>query len=71
MLVVSLLVAIAFAVVITRSVVRPVRELMARLRSLDEHCLSELTSGLEAAAAGDFTLDATPVTTPLDVDDHR
>ena len=64
-LVVSLLVAIAFAVVITRSVVKPVRELMARLRSLDEHCLSELTAGLEAAAAGDFT--RATVTTPLAV----
>jgi methyl-accepting chemotaxis protein len=64
---VSLLLATAFAVVITRSVVGPVRGLMSRLRSLDEHCLSELTGGLEAAAAGDFTRAATPVTTPLDV----
>ena len=64
---VSLLVAIGFSVLITRSVVKPVRELMARLRSLDEHCLTELTAGLEAAAAGDFTREATPVTTPLAV----
>jgi hypothetical protein len=51
-LAVSLLLATAFAVVITRSVVGPVRALMSRLRSLDEQCLTELTGGLEAAAAG-------------------
>jgi methyl-accepting chemotaxis protein len=65
--VLSALIAIAFAVVITRGVVGPVRGLMTRLRSLDEHCLSDLSDGLEAAARGDFTRPATPVTTPLDV----
>jgi len=67
LMVVALLIAAVFAVIITRSVVRPVRALMKRLRSLDEHCLTDLTGGLEAAAAGDFTRDATAVTTPLDV----
>ena len=66
-MVVAQLIALFTAVVITRSVVRPVRALVARLRSLDAHCLTELTAGLEAAAEGDFTKDATPVTTPLDV----
>ncbi len=54
--------ALAFAVLITRSVVRPVRGLAERLQDLDEHCLSELTAGLEAAAAGDFTREANAVT---------
>jgi methyl-accepting chemotaxis protein len=70
-LIVVLLVALAIsgtiAVLIIRSVVTPVRELMERLRSLNDHCLQELTDGLEAAAAGDFTREAQPVTTPLDV----
>jgi nitrogen fixation/metabolism regulation signal transduction histidine kinase len=63
----SLLLATAFAVLITRSVVRPVHALMSRLRSLDEHCLTDLTGGLEAAATGDFTHAARSVTTPFDV----
>ena len=53
--VVALLFATAIAVLITRSVVGPVKGLMSRLRSLDEQDLTSLTSGLEAAAAGDFT----------------
>jgi methyl-accepting chemotaxis protein len=64
---VALAIAAAFAVMITRSVVRPVRGLMDRLQSLDAHCLQDLTDGLEAAAKGDLTLEATPVTAPLDV----
>jgi methyl-accepting chemotaxis protein len=64
---ISLLLATAFAVVITRSVVRPVHALMSRLRSLDERDLTQLTDGLEAAAGGDFTGSATRTTTPFDV----
>ena len=52
---------------ITRSVVAPVRALRRRLRSLDEHCLQDLTTGLEAAAAGDLTVEVHPVTKPIDV----
>jgi HAMP domain-containing protein len=66
-MVVSMLIAVGFAVLITRSVVGPVRALMARLRSLDEEGLSELTQGLEAAAAGDFTRPASFSTPALDV----
>ena len=39
------------AVVITRSIVNPVRGLVERLRRLDEQDLTELTAGLESAAA--------------------
>lgn len=45
-----------------RSCLVPLTE---RLASLDEHCLSDLESGLAAAAAGDLRVCATPVTTPL------
>jgi methyl-accepting chemotaxis protein len=64
-LLVSLLAAGALAVLIIRSVVGPVRGLMNRLQSVNDHCLQALTDGLEAAAGGDFTRDAQPVTTPL------
>ncbi len=64
---IALLIAIAIAVLITRSVVGPVKALMHRLRSLDEQDLTSLTSGLEAAAAGDFTREATLTTEPLNV----
>ncbi|WP_053227188.1 methyl-accepting chemotaxis protein [Solirubrobacter soli] len=63
----SALIACAFAFVITRSVVVPVRGLMSRLRSLDEQDLSALTDGLEAAARGDFTHTAELRTTAIDV----
>ena len=64
---IALLFATAIAVLITRSVVGPVKGLMNRLRSLDEQDLTSLTSGLEAAAAGDFTREATLTTEPLNV----
>jgi methyl-accepting chemotaxis protein len=40
-------------------------DLKARLRSLDEHCLTGLGAGLTAAAEGDLTVDANPATNPL------
>jgi methyl-accepting chemotaxis protein len=66
-LAIALLAAGALAVAIIRSVVIPVRGLSARLQSLNDHCLEGLASGLEAAAAGDFTRAVEPVTTPLEV----
>ncbi len=44
-----------------------VSELKARLQSLQDHCLSNLSAGLEAIAAGDPPLAVQPATTPLDV----
>ena len=66
-MVVAQLIAAGFAVLITRSVVRPVRGLMDRLRSLDTADLQSLTDGLEAAAAGDLTVAAASATAPLEV----
>ena len=40
--------------------------LVARLRSLDEHCMAALDRGLGAMAQGDLTVEAVPVTEPLD-----
>ncbi|MFA9270897.1 MAG: methyl-accepting chemotaxis protein [Baekduiaceae bacterium] len=36
-----------------------------RMRSLNDHCLTGLGSGLEAMASGDLTVTAEPVTTPI------
>jgi methyl-accepting chemotaxis protein len=43
-----------------------IHELSDRLRSLDEHCLTELSAGLGAMLGGDLTVAAMPVTTPID-----
>lgn len=42
-----------------------VDDLEGRLTSLSNHCLTGLADGLTAAAEGDLTVDAQPVTTPL------
>ena len=59
--------AIGLALVVTRSVVRPVAELGDRLRSLNDHCLQGLGDGLNAVAEGDLTHAVAPVTTPVEV----
>ena len=64
---VGLLIALALAFVIVRSVTRPVAALGTRLRSLNEHCLENLSNGLRAVAHGDLTVAVAPVTSPLDV----
>jgi methyl-accepting chemotaxis protein len=61
----ALLLAIALAVLITRSVTVPVRALAARLRSVQERDLTALQSGVQALAAGDLTVAVSPATEPL------
>ena len=63
----ALLAAIGMAIVVTRSITRPVAELGTRLRSLNDHCLQGLADGLDAVASGDLTLEVAPVTTPVEV----
>ncbi len=43
-----------------------VRDLTARLQSLDKNCLSGLERGLSSMTQGDLTVQVTPVTTPID-----
>jgi methyl-accepting chemotaxis protein len=62
---IALLLAIALAWLITRSVTRPVRALAARLRSVSEHDLGDLQAGVQAMAAGDLTVAVSPTTAPL------
>jgi methyl-accepting chemotaxis protein len=61
----DLLVALAFALLITRSIVRPVAVLVERLRSLNDHDLESLQGGLAAVAAGDLTVAAEAHTEPI------
>jgi methyl-accepting chemotaxis protein len=63
----ALAAAAALATFITRSVTAPVAALGARLRSLNEHCLAALMAGLQAVRDGNLTLEATSVTTPVEV----
>ncbi len=46
-------------------------DLVGRMKSLQEHCLTDLQGGLEAMADGDLTRVVTPRTTPLEVKDGR
>jgi methyl-accepting chemotaxis protein len=43
-----------------------IEALQQRLTSLSDNCLTGLGAGLSAAAEGDLTVDANPVTTPLE-----
>ncbi|HWI74176.1 MAG TPA: methyl-accepting chemotaxis protein [Baekduia sp.] len=61
----ALLLAIALAFLITRSVTVPVRALAARLRAVQEDDLSALQGGVRALAAGDLTVAVTAATEPL------
>ncbi len=63
----ALAAALALAIWITRLVTRPVHALSTRLESLSEHCLAELSGGLEAVAGGDLTREAASVTTLVEV----
>jgi methyl-accepting chemotaxis protein len=65
--VVAVLLAIALSLIVTRSVVRPVKALSTRMTSLDEHCLSNLSTALDAVAEGDLTRDVQAVTTPIEI----
>ena len=66
--VLALLAAAALATVVTRSVVRPVAALGDRLRSLNDHCLAGLQTGLGLVRDGNLTYQVEPVTTPVEVE---
>jgi len=64
---IPLLLALGLAFWVTRSVTRPVAALGNRLRSLNDNCLADLTSALEAVSEGDLTHEVEAVTTPVQV----
>jgi methyl-accepting chemotaxis protein len=51
---------------LSRAIVPMVRRLLARLRSLDEHDLTQLDEALTAVAAGKLTVEAASVTEPIE-----
>jgi methyl-accepting chemotaxis protein len=61
------LLAIVAVFLVTRSITGPLAELRGRLRGLNDEDLESLAGGLDAAAAGDFTHTAVPVTEPVEV----
>ena len=63
---VALLAAILIGFLITRGIKRGVQPVLERLRSLNEHCASDLRDGLERIARGDLTYELTPVTQPIE-----
>jgi len=62
------LLAILAVILVTRSITDPIRRLRDRLRGLNDEDLETLADGLGAAARGDFTQTAEPVTEPVAVD---
>jgi methyl-accepting chemotaxis protein len=63
----ALVAAAALAAWITRTITRPVAEIGDRLGSLDQHCMTGLTEGLEAVSGGDLTQNVEAVTEPVTV----
>ncbi len=62
---ISLLLAIALAVLITRSITGPMKRFVAQLRSVQEHDLHDLGEGLQAMADGDLTKRVTTAAEPV------
>ena len=62
---IALAAAAALALLITRSVTRPVRLLVHRMSSLNEKCLTALQNGLSALAGGDLSVAVKPETEPI------
>ena len=58
--------AVAAGAWLERRTRRRLAPLVARLRSLDEHCVNNLDLGLGAMAHGDLTVEVVPVTEPID-----
>jgi methyl-accepting chemotaxis protein len=68
LVVVAVLAASAIAYLLTRRISGGLAPLRDRLRSLRDHCLTDLQAGLNAMAGeGDLSQEVTPVTTPVDV----
>jgi methyl-accepting chemotaxis protein len=66
LIVLALAVGAAISIALSRSISRAVAALVARLKSLNEQDLSSLDGALAAMSAGDLTVEATPVTEPIE-----
>jgi methyl-accepting chemotaxis protein len=63
--VLALALAVAAALLVTRTIIRPTRQLMRRLERLNREDLEALSTGLRSVAEGDLTVAASPATEPI------
>jgi methyl-accepting chemotaxis protein len=64
----ALVAAAAIAYVVARGIKRGVTQVLAGLKSLNEHCLAALGAGLDAVAKGDLTVPAVSVTNAVEAE---
>jgi methyl-accepting chemotaxis protein len=62
----AVVLGIGIALALTRYITRAVGRVAAGVTSLADHCAVDLQRGLEAMARGDLTVDAQPVTGPIE-----
>jgi methyl-accepting chemotaxis protein len=66
LLIVALGVGCAIAFLVARGITRIVGDILQRVRSLGDNCLTDLQVGLTKMSEGDLTHATTPVTTPIE-----
>ena len=64
---VALILGGGIAFFVARAIKGSVDVILARLRSLRDHCAADLKAGIEALAGGDLTVDVQSVTPPIDL----
>jgi len=64
--IVASLIAAGTAFFVAKSITTPLNELVKRLKSLQEHCIADLSAGMKAIAGGNLTVDVAPGTTKID-----
>ncbi len=63
--VIAVLLALGIAWFLARGISRGANAVATRLKSLQEHCVTELESGIKALSNGDLSVDVQPVTAPI------
>ena len=66
LLALAIVLGVAIAVTVSRSIKRRVDVVLGRIRSLERNCMTYLRDGLEALAGGDLTRTYAPTTKPID-----
>ncbi len=62
--------SIFLAIGLVRKIVAPISAVSAGLKSIREHCLRDLTNGLNSLRAGDLTQEVVAVTKPIENNSH-
>ncbi|HEY3332390.1 MAG TPA: methyl-accepting chemotaxis protein [Capsulimonadaceae bacterium] len=68
LLIIAIVIAVLFAGFVTRGITFSITEVMSRLKSLDEICINNLQTSVQAMAAGDLTVAVPTATTMLKAD---